>query len=221
MKNIVFIAPPAAGKGTQSKMICAAYNVPHISTGDLLREAVESGTTIGNQIKNQMTLGTLIDDEVVLTLLKERLAKEDCKDGYILDGYPRNVAQAKVYDALLAESGKKVEHVLVLDLDYDTAKMRITGRFTCQRCGHVYNTNIEELKPMKQGVCDYCKSKLIQRKDDNEETFKKRYETYLKETEPLIAYYKEKDIVSHINSKRDAYLIFADIKKILGEPKHD
>lgn len=218
VKNIVFIAPPAAGKGTQSKMICNAYHVPHISTGDLLREAVSSGTKTGNYIKLQMTLGNLIDDDTVLVLLKERLSKDDCKNGYVLDGYPRNLEQAKAYEKLLSESGKQVEHVIVLDLDYDIAKMRITGRSSCPRCGHVYNDKIEELKPTKNGICDYCRSKLIRRKDDNEETFKTRYDTYLKETEPLISYYEDKGILSHLDSNRDAYLIFADIKNILGAP---
>lgn len=217
---MVFIAPPAAGKGTQSKMICEAYGVPHISVGDICREAASTSDTMGNYIKLQMRLGKLIDDEMMLDLLKERLRKNDCQNGYVLDGFPRNLSQAQAYDALLEETGKKVEKVILLDLDYDTAHKRITGRLSCPKCGHVYNDQFESLKPENDKVCDFCKKELIKRKDDNEEAFKVRYETYLEETKPLIEYYENKNIVSKVDSTKDAYLIFAEIKKLLGDP-HD
>lgn len=215
MKNIVLIAPPAAGKGTQSKKICETYHVPHISTGDLLREIARQENEMGTMIKKQMELGNLIDDETMVTLLKNRLSESDCKVGYILDGFPRNITQGKLYESMLQDLNKKIDLVIVLDLDYETAKKRITGRIICPRCGHVFNDQLDLLKPQIEGTCDICKASLIKRNDDTEEVFLNRYETYQKETEPLISYYEKEYPVYKIDSSKDADIIFEQIRDVL------
>lgn len=144
MKNIIFIAPPAAGKGTQSKLVSAEYNIPHISTGDLLREEVNSGSDLGVYLKQEMDKGNLISDETITTLLKNRLSKSDCKNGYILDGYPRNVTQAKIYENLLKELNKDLGSVIFLDIDKSLALERTLSRIVCPNCGASYNLNIED-----------------------------------------------------------------------------
>lgn len=217
MKNIILLAPPAAGKGTQSKLICDTYNFIHISTGDLLREEVKKETSLGLELKAKMETGKLIEDSIVIDLLKNKL--EECKnsDGFIYDGFPRNIKQAELLDEILRENNSKIDEVIYLDLDYETAKNRIVGRCSCTKCGEVYNTLIDMQKPKKDGICDKCNSSLYKRNDDNEETFKTRFEVYEKETKPLIKYYE--NIVKKVDSTKDTSMVFEDIKSILGEPK--
>ena len=219
MKSIIFIAPPAAGKGTQSKLVSAKYNIPHISTGDLLRSVINSGSELGKSIKAEIDKGNLVSDELILDLLKTRLNQDDTKNGYILDGFPRNLNQAKEYDNLLKSLNKELGYVILLDLDKETAKNRITGRLSCKTCGSVYNEYIEESKPKNKGLCDKCNTELSKRTDDNEETFEERYNTYLKETEPLINYYENKGCLYRVNSGVSLDSVFEEIVHIIGSSK--
>ena len=193
--NIIFVAPPAAGKGTQSNLLVEKYGLAHISTGDLLREESNSGSDLGNQLKVELTTGKLISDEIVIDLLKKRLMKDDIKNGFILDGYPRSLEQARLLEGILNELNMKIDHVLYLDMDKELAMHRALGRLTCPECGKGYNKYEEVMKPKVDGKCDDCHVDLECRSDDNEETFKTRFETYVKNTEPLLDYYKDKGIL--------------------------
>lgn len=219
MKNIIFIAPPAAGKGTQSKLVSKKYNIPHISTGDLLRNVINSGSELGKNIKAEIDKGYFVSDEIILELLKTRLNQDDCNAGYILDGFPRNLNQAKEYDNLLESLNKDVGYVILLDLDKEIAKKRIVGRLSCKNCGSVYNEYINEAMPKNKGICDKCNIELSRRSDDNEETFEERYNTYLKETEPLINYYQNKGCLYRVNSGVSLERIFEEIVRIIGSSK--
>lgn len=214
-KNIMFIAPPAAGKGTQAELLSTKYNIPHISTGDLLRNASQDGTERGKMIADMMVQGILVGDEIILELLKERLQKEDCNNGYILDGYPRNIEQAKQYEEMLKELNKELGIVFYLDIDKEVAMKRIVGRVSCSNCGTVYNEMFEETKPLKDGVCDKCNSDLVKRADDNEETFNTRFETYINKTQALIDYYESTGSLYRINSGISKENTFEQIENIL------
>ena len=217
MKNIIFIAPPAAGKGTQSKLVSEEYNIPHISTGDLLRNEVSKGTDMGKHLKEEMDKGALISDEIITKLLKNRLMESDCNEGYILDGYPRNIAQAERYKELLEELNKNLGIVIYLDIDKKLALDRTVNRIVCPNCGTSYNLKVEELKPKKEGICDKCGKDLKTRSDDNEETFLNRFETYIKSTKDLINYYEDKDVLRKIEvtEEKSAQDIFNEIKKLI------
>ena len=216
MKSIILLAPPAAGKGTQSLLITEKYNIPHISTGDLLRN-VDINTELGKKINCLINQGKLVDDQLILDLLQERLSKSDCNDGYILDGFPRNINQAHAYDEMLSKLGKDLGVVIFLNLKKEMAKQRIIGRISCPSCGAVYNELIKESFPKEKGLCDKCKTSLVKRSDDNEETFNKRYDTYYAQTEPLINYYQNKGILHTIDSSIGKDNVFELIQKILGE----
>ena len=215
MKNIIFIAPPAAGKGTISNMLMDTYHMTHISTGDLLREETNSDSSLGKYIKEQMQSGALVSDEIILDLLKKRISKDDCNDGYILDGFPRNVEQAQAYENILKELNKDLGYVFLLDVDKELAKKRIVGRISCPQCGAVYNEYMEETRPKKDGICDKCNISLVKRDDDNEETFEKRFNTYFEKTEPLINYYKEKGVLYNIPANCGKDTTFDAIKKVM------
>jgi len=218
MKNIIFIAPPAAGKGTQSKLVSEQYNIPHISTGDLLREEVSKESELGVYLKQEMDKGALISDEVITELLKNRLMNDDCKNGYILDGYPRNVNQAKTYEEMLKELNKDLGVVIFLDIDKSLALKRTLSRIVCPKCGASYNLNIEELKPKKDSICDKCGNSLKVRSDDNRETFLNRFDTYIENTKDLIDYYKNKDVLEivKVTEEKSAEDIFNEIKEIIA-----
>ncbi len=215
MKSIIFIAPPAAGKGTQSALVSEKYHIPHISTGDLLRAASRENNERGKYIKEQMETGGLVSDDVTTGLLKERLQESDCDNGYILDGFPRNVEQAKAYEQILDDLHKEMGYVIFLDIDKEIAKKRIVGRLSCSKCGAVYNSMDPNLKPKVDGICDRCFGILSQRADDTEEIFNKRFDTYLKETEPLIAYYEEKGVLTRIDSGLGKEKTFSQIERML------
>lgn len=216
MKNIIFIAPPAAGKGTLSHMIEEKYHLPHISTGDLLRDAVKEDTLEAKELKHQMESGVLISDEVILNLLTNRIKNADCDNGYILDGFPRNLSQAKAYEKILEELGKTLGEVIYVSVSKDVAMKRITGRVSCPKCKAVYNELIEESKPKVIGICDRCGSNLVKRSDDNEETFQVRFDTYLKSTEPLIHHYEELGKLHRVNNDVSKELAFKEIETILN-----
>lgn len=216
MKNIIFIAPPAAGKGTVSAKVCEKYNIPHISTGDLLRDEIKNETKLGIEIKDAMARGEFVSDEVITKLLKKRLTAKDAKKGFILDGYPRNIKQAEIYDNLLEELSYDMGTVIYLDIDKEIAMKRALSRVVCSKCGLSYNLNDPELTPIKEGICDACNGTLKSRDDDNEETFIKRFDTYMKETYPLVEYYNNKNNLVKIDvTNMNADEVFEEVKKVI------
>ena len=215
MRNIVFIAPPAAGKGTQAAIIKDKFNIAHISTGDLLREEVKKGTELGKVLSEQMKSGKLISDEIVTDLLKKRLLEDDTNNGYILDGYPRNISQAETLEIILDEINKPISHVIYLDIDSETAMKRACGRLQCSNCGKIYNKYFDESKPKTYGLCDECNIALTHRSDDNEDSFKVRFETFIESTKPLIDFYKEKGLLHTVDSSIGKEYTSEQIIKVL------
>ena len=213
MKNIIFIAPPAAGKGTQSKLVSEEYNIPHISTGDLLREEVNKKTALGLEIKKLIDEGCLVSDEVITELLTNRLQQADCNNGFILDGYPRNINQAEKLDILLSELGKTVDAVIYLEVDEELAMKRATGRISCPNCKRSYHKYF--MKPKQDNICDNCGATLISRADDTEDAFKIRYNTYIENTKPLLDFYDKKGVLVRVDANRDASEAFEDIEKVI------
>lgn len=214
MKSIILIAAPAAGKGTEAAKIKEEYNIPHISTGDLLRAEIAKGNEeINELIKN----GQLVGDDIVLNLLKNRIIEQDCNNGYILDGFPRNVDQAIAYDKILEELNKDIGIVIVLDIDKEIAKSRISGRMSCPNCGRVYNLNNKDMLPKDGNLCDVCNTELTRRADDNPDTYDERYNTYLSKTAPLIDYYKDRGIVYTVSASGTVDETHKQVKEVLGE----
>ena len=209
--NIILIAPPAAGKGTQSELICNKYDIKHISTGDLIRAVINSNSEKSIELKKTIEQGKLVSDEFVLDLIKDEI-----KDGnsYIFDGFPRTVNQAKLFDELLEKLNEKIDYVIYLDINKEIASKRILGRLSCSNCGKVYNDQIEESMPKTNGICDDCNIELSKRNDDNEETFNKRFDTYMSETKPLLDYYKDRLYI--VDSSLNKYEIFKQIEDIIG-----
>ena len=217
MKNIILIAAPAAGKGTEAALLKKDYNMPHISTGDMLREKAMEDSDLGRDIYNKINNGVFVSDELIIEILKERISKDDCNNGYILDGFPRNVKQAEAYQKMLEELGKDLGIVIVIDIDKDIAASRIAGRISCPNCKEVYNTSSKELTPKVEGICDKCGEKLVKRADDNAETYLDRYNTYIEKTAPLIDFYEKLGVVYHVNGSNGKDLTHAQVVKILGE----
>ena len=217
MKNIIFIAPPASGKGTQSKLISKEYNIPHISTGDLLRDEVSSGSAYGKMIKYEMDSGNLISDDFIVNLLRNRINRVDCNNGYILDGYPRNVEQAKIYDNMLFDLRKEIGVVIFLDIDKDLALKRTLTRLICSSCFASYNTDVPELRPKNEGFCDKCGHPLRPRGEDNEETFPIVFNNFMNEINPLLEYYKQRNLlrVIKITAEDSVEDIFNKIKTVI------
>ncbi len=218
MKNIIFIAPPAAGKGTQAKLVSEEYNIPHISTGDLLREEAAKDTSLGKEIKEVMEKGNLVSDEIITTLLKNRIISSDCKNGYILDGYPRTIEQAKTYNELLQELGLGECIVIFFNIDKERALKRTLSRIVCSNCGSSYNLLVSELKPKKENICDRCGHNLNTRSDDNEEVFIHRFDTYINSTKALIDYYNNLNVLHQIEVlDKPAKEIFLEVKKVIND----
>ena len=217
MKNIMFIAPPAAGKGTQAELVVEKYGLPHISTGEILREISKEDSEIGKYVYETLASGKLVKDEITYQLIEDRLKKDDCKNGYIIDGFPRNLDQAREYDKILKNLGYEVGNVILLNIDKETLEKRITGRRLCEDCGAIYNINDPKNSPKEESVCDHCGGKLYQRSDDNLESFQTRYEMYLEKTVPIIDYYREKNVLKEINGDDSVENIFAQIDKIINE----
>ncbi len=211
MKNIIFIAPPAAGKGTQSNMLKEKFGYNHISTGDMLREAINSGSEIGKEVKNIIDKGELVSDDLIIKLVKDKLTSTDGKP-FILDGFPRTLNQAKSLDEILTDD----YIVIYLDLDESEAINRITGRLTCN-CGKSYNVNIDKLKPKVDGICDNCGSILIKRDDDNVESFKVRFKTFLDNTDSILKYYEDKEKLIKIDVNKDVQDIFESILEVAND----
>ncbi len=208
--NVVLLGPPGVGKGTAAKGMVDAYGIPQISTGDLLREAVKNQTELGLEAKKYMDAGELVTDDLVIGLLKERVARDDCNTGFILDGFPRTIPQAESLDT----SGIPIDVVVNLHADEDIIVERLSGRRDCPSCGSIYH--IKNKPPKKEGACDSCGTALIERDDQKPEVIKHRLEVYRNQTEPLIGFYQKKDLVKTINAVQTIEQVFGDIKKALG-----
>ena len=217
MKNIMFIAPPAAGKGTQAELVVEKYHIPHISTGDILRDIAKEDSEIGNYVKETMASGGLVKDDITYQLIEDRLNKDDCKKGFIIDGFPRNLDQAYQYDKILDKLGYEVGNVILINIDKKTLEKRITGRRICEDCKEIYNINDPENSPEKESICDECGGKLYQRTDDNLESFNTRYETYLSKTEPIIKHYKDMGVLKEVDGNDTVDNIFQSIDKIISK----
>ena len=215
MKNIMFIAPPAAGKGTQAELVVEKYNIPHISTGDILREISKEDSEVGEYVRETMASGKLVKDEITYQLIEDRLKKDDCKKGFLVDGFPRNLEQAIEYDKILEKLNYEVGNVILIDIDKEVLEKRITGRRLCEKCGAIYNINDENMTPKVESVCDQCGGKLYQRSDDNLESFQTRYQTYLDKTEPIIDHYKKQGVLKVVDGNDTIENIFNKIDKII------
>ncbi|MBQ1458967.1 MAG: adenylate kinase [Butyrivibrio sp.] len=212
--KIIMLGAPGAGKGTQAQMICDKYNIPHISTGDLFRSNIKNGTELGKKAKEYMDKGQLVPDELTVELLLDRVAKEDCKDGYVLDGFPRTIPQADVLDKELTKLSDKIDFAINVEVPDENIVRRMSGRRACLKCGATYH--IEHIPPKQEGICDRCGSELVQRDDDKPETVQNRLSVYHEQTQPLITYYNGKNILKTVDGTKDMNDVFADIVKILG-----
>lgn len=212
--NIVLLGPPGSGKGTQAKMIAEKYGVVHISTGDILRENVRGGTDLGKEAKTYMDAGKLVPDELLINIIKDRLAKPDVAGGYMLDGYPRTTPQAEAMDKILPELGQKIDVVVNIDVPDDELVKRLGGRRMCQ-CGVSYHLKFNP--PKKEGICDVCGGELYHRGDDKEEAILNRLEVYKTQTQPLIDYYNTAGIIASINGAGEISEIFDEIAVALDK----
>jgi len=217
MKDIILIAPPAAGKGTQSAILEEKYGLNHISTGDLLREVANSGTELGKKITEIMNSGALVDDDTMAQMLKEKIQSFTNDKAIIFDGFPRNVKQADILEELLTSLNRKLGYVILLEIDKEEAKKRIVGRVSCPSCGAVFNIYSPETQPKVEGICDRCGDKLVHRDDDNEEAFNKRFDTYMEKTAPLIEYYQNKGLLYRVNSGISKDYTSEQVEKIINE----
>lgn len=195
--RVIFLGPPGAGKGTQAEFIAKKYNIPKISTGDLLRESVSKETSLGKKAKNYMNRGELVPDEVVIGLVEEKLSSSECRDGFLLDGFPRTVNQANELSSFLKEKGEKLNRVIYFSLPKREIVQRLSGRRSCPQCQAVYH--LESIPPKRDELCDVCNISLIQRNDDKPETIESRLMVYQDQTEPLITYYKHRSILSELD----------------------
>lgn len=216
MKNIMFIAPPAAGKGTQADLVVGKYNIPHISTGDILRNISKQDSEIGSYVYETLAAGKLVKDEITYQLIEDRLKQKDCKNGFIIDGFPRNIEQAIKYDEILNNLNIDIGNVILINIDKKTLEKRITGRRICEDCQSIFNINDEASAPQVDSVCDNCGGRLYQRNDDNLEAFETRYKMYLEKTEPIIKYYKEKNVLYEVDGNDTVENVFKKIDKIIS-----
>ena len=212
--KLILLGAPGAGKGTQAERLCKTLEIPTISTGNILRAAIKNGTPTGLKAKSFMDAGQLVPDEVIIGIITERLAEEDCKNGYILDGFPRNIPQAEVLDKELTRLGDKIDIVIDMEVPDESIIKRMTGRRACTSCGATYH--IVNVPPKKEGVCDKCGEELILRDDDREETVKKRLNIYHEQTQPLIKYYQKKGVLKTFDGTKDMMDVFTEITEILA-----
>lgn len=212
--KIILLGPPGAGKGTQAAGIVEKYNIPHISTGDIFRKNIKEGTELGKKAKEYMDQGLLVPDELTVGLVTDRISQKDCENGFMLDGFPRNVSQAKHLDEFLQNANISLDKVVNIEVDKSILVERAVGRRICKSCGATYH--VEFNPPKESGVCDVCGGELYQRADDTEETVSKRIQVYLDETKPLVNYYSEQGIIANINGQQSIEKVFDDIVKSLG-----
>lgn len=212
--KIIMLGAPGAGKGTQAKMISEKYHIPHISTGDIFRANIKNGTELGTEAKKYMDQGLLVPDKLTVRILLDRVSKEDCKEGYVLDGFPRTIPQAEVLDKALEELGDKIDYAIDIDIADEVIVTRMSGRRACLTCGATYH--LEYIIPAKEGICDKCGSELILRDDDKPETVLKRLQVYHTQTQPLIDFYENKKILKSVDGTQKLETVFAEICNILN-----
>jgi len=212
--RLLLMGAPGAGKGTQAALLKNAYNIPHVSTGDMFREAIKLDSELGKKVKAYMDKGELVPDSVTVEVMGDRLAKDDCKDGFLLDGYPRTLKQGQELDLLLKRLNIKLDKVFNFVVKEEILIRRILGRRVCKKCGAGYH--VDTLKPKVEGVCDVCGGELISRKDDTYETIKNRISVYEKQTKPLVEYYEKQDLLVELDGSKDLNETFVEIKDILG-----
>jgi adenylate kinase len=212
--NIVLLGAPGAGKGTQATLLSSTLAVPHISTGDIFRHNLKNETTLGKTAKEYMDKGLLVPDEITVSIIEDRLTNYDCRNGFILDGFPRNLHQAQSLDQVLVEAGIRLDYVINFDVPDKVIVKRLTGRRICPACGKTYH--IENEPPKKSGICDDCHVSLIQRADDKEETVAKRLQTYHEQTKPLIDYYGHENILVTIDATKQIAEIASEIASAMG-----
>lgn len=212
--KIIMLGAPGAGKGTQAKMIADKYGVPHISTGDIFRANIKNGTELGMKAKKYMDQGLLVPDELTVRILLDRVAQDDCKNGYVLDGFPRTIPQAEVLDSELTKLGDHIDYAINVDVPDENIVKRMSGRRACLTCGATYH--IEHVPPKKEGICDVCGSELVLRDDDKPETVKNRLNVYHEQTQPLIDFYTEKGVLKTVDGTVPMEEVFAAITAILG-----
>jgi adenylate kinase len=211
--NILFMGPPGAGKGTQAEKIVNEFQIPHISTGDAFRAAMSQGTPLGVEAKSYVDKGLLVPDEITNGIVRDRLAQPDCDKGFLLDGFPRTIAQAQALDGMLADLDKKIDVVFNLVVDRSFLLARLTGRRICKSCGATYHVIFNP--PKQEGVCDKCSGELYQRSDDTEEKVGTRLDEYSNKTAPLLDYYRNKGILHEVNGEQDIHQVTAEISSIL------
>lgn len=213
--NILIMGPAGAGKGTMSDLILKEYDIPHISTGDMLRENVRNNTELGLTAKSYMESGRLVPDDVINAMVEKRLQEDDCQKGYLLDGFPRTLVQAQAFEKISEKIGKPVECVLALEVDFDVLKERITGRRVCPKCGTIYH--IHNFPSKVEGICDVCGSELKQRSDDTVEKLTQRMEEYENSTKPVIDFFEDKNVVKHLNAAEKPEIVFGKIQEALNQ----
>ena len=212
--KIVMLGAPGAGKGTQAKKIAAKYNIPHVSTGDIFRANIKGGTELGKEAKSYMDAGKLVPDELTVRILLDRVAEEDCRNGYVLDGFPRTIPQAEVLDKELNKAGEKIDYAINVEVPDENIVDRMSGRRGCPKCGASYH--IKYIPPKQEGICDSCGTELVLRDDDKPETVKNRLDVYHKQTQPLIEYYGNKGVLKEVDGTVAMNEVFASIVSILG-----
>ena len=212
--KIIMLGAPGAGKGTQAKQIAAKYSIPHISTGDIFRANIKNGTELGKKAKEYMDQGLLVPDELTCDLVMDRIAQDDAKNGFVLDGFPRTIPQAEALDAALTKIGQAMDFAIDVDVPDENIINRMSGRRACLNCGATYH--IVSIPPKKEGICDTCGNELVLREDDKPETVKKRLDVYHDQTQPLIDYYNGKGILKSVDGTQPMEKVFEDITAILG-----
>lgn len=216
--NIVLMGLPGAGKGTQADKIVEKYDIPHISTGDMFRAAISNGTELGLEAKSYMDKGALVPDEVTIGIVRERLSQPDCDQGFLLDGFPRTIEQAEELDNILSALGKSVEHVINIEVAKEELVKRLTGRRICKVCGSSYHLIFNP--PQEEGKCDKDGGELYQRADDNPETVNNRLEVNIKQSQPLLDFYKAKNVLTDIDGQKDINVVFADVDALLKSSRN-
>lgn len=209
--NLIILGAPGSGKGTSATVLREKYSLAHISTGDIFRSNIKNGTPLGVEAKSYIDKGALVPDSLTVSMVEDRLSQDDCKKGYILDGFPRTLAQAEALDEMLAKNGDKIDAVLSIVVDDEIIKDRVSGRRVCEKCGASFNV---KFKPTKvEGVCDLCGGKVVQRADDNEETVANRLKTYYENTQPLIDFYEKKGLIVEGDNGKDSDTCIAQIEE--------
>ncbi len=212
--KIIMLGAPGAGKGTQAKKIAAKYQIPHISTGDIFRANIKNGTELGNKAKEYMEKGLLVPDELTCDLVVDRIGQEDCKNGYVLDGFPRTIPQAEALKAALEKRGEKMDFAIDVDVPDENIVRRMSGRRACLGCGSTYH--IEHIPPKTEGICDVCGGKLVLRDDDAPETVQNRLKVYHEQTQPLLDFYGKEGILKTVDGTLEMEAVFEKITEILG-----